>query len=65
MLNKMVWYVCRATGEKDVRFKVIYCGVCHSDLHMVKNDWGTSTYPLVPGYVNRIIILLSLYLTFS
>ncbi|XP_030974174.1 probable mannitol dehydrogenase [Quercus lobata] len=40
----------RATGEKDVRFKVIYCGVCHSDLHTVKNDWGTSTYPLVPGH---------------
>ncbi|KAG6702611.1 hypothetical protein I3843_07G042900 [Carya illinoinensis] len=40
----------RATGEKDVTFKVLYCGVCHSDLHMVKNDWGTSTYPLVPGH---------------
>ncbi|KAF2290556.1 hypothetical protein GH714_014390 [Hevea brasiliensis] len=39
----------RATGEKDVCFKVLYCGMCHSDLHMVKNEWGTSTYPLVPG----------------
>ncbi|OMP06052.1 Alcohol dehydrogenase superfamily, zinc-type [Corchorus capsularis] len=40
----------RATGEKDVAFKVLYCGICHSDLHMVKNEWGTSVYPLVPGH---------------
>ncbi|KAH7566810.1 hypothetical protein JRO89_XS08G0238300 [Xanthoceras sorbifolium] len=40
---------CRATGEKDVAFKVMYCGICHSDLHNLKNEWGTSTYPLVPG----------------
>ncbi|OMP06050.1 Alcohol dehydrogenase superfamily, zinc-type [Corchorus capsularis] len=40
----------RATGEKDVAFKVLYCGICHSDLHMVKNEWGNSVYPLVPGH---------------
>ncbi|KAK9904385.1 hypothetical protein M0R45_000819 [Rubus argutus] len=40
----------RGTGEKDVTFKVLYCGICHSDLHMVKNEWGISTYPLVPGH---------------
>lgn len=40
----------RETGEKDVTFKVLYCGICHSDLHMVKNEWGSSTYPLVPGH---------------
>ncbi|KAK4585055.1 hypothetical protein RGQ29_022643 [Quercus rubra] len=40
----------RATGEKDVTFKILYCGICHSDLHMVKNEWGVSTYPLVPGH---------------
>ncbi|GMY24002.1 probable mannitol dehydrogenase isoform X2 [Fagus crenata] len=40
----------RTTGEKDVTFKVLYCGICHTDLHMVKNEWGTSTYPLVPGH---------------
>ncbi|KAI9165723.1 hypothetical protein LWI28_019439 [Acer negundo] len=39
----------RATGEKDVSFKVLYCGICHSDVHMLKNDWGFSTYPLIPG----------------
>ncbi|XP_022735464.1 probable mannitol dehydrogenase [Durio zibethinus] len=40
----------RATGEKDVAFKVLYCGICHSDLHMVKNEFGSSVYPLVPGH---------------
>ncbi|ESW30336.1 hypothetical protein PHAVU_002G144500 [Phaseolus vulgaris] len=40
----------RATGENDVAFKVLYCGICHSDLHMLKNEWGVSVYPLVPGH---------------
>ncbi|KAI4328112.1 hypothetical protein L6164_020496 [Bauhinia variegata] len=40
----------RETGEKDVTFKVLYCGVCHTDLHMVENGWGSSIYPLVPGH---------------
>ncbi|KAB1211056.1 putative mannitol dehydrogenase [Morella rubra] len=40
----------RATGDKDVTFRVLYCGICHSDLHMIKNEWGSSTYPLVPGH---------------
>ena len=48
----MVWYVCRATGEKDVTFKVLFCGICHSDLHKIKNEWGSSIYPLIPGYFN-------------
>ena len=47
------WCVCRATGDKDVTFRVLYCGICHSDLHMIKNEWGSSTYPLVPGYVSN------------
>ncbi|KAF8017342.1 hypothetical protein BT93_H2510 [Corymbia citriodora subsp. variegata] len=40
----------RATGEKDVTFKVLYCGICHSDLHSIKNEWGTASYPMVPGH---------------
>jgi cinnamyl-alcohol dehydrogenase len=40
----------RVTGEEDVRFKILYCGICHSDLHCVKNEWGISTYPLLPGH---------------
>ncbi|KAL2348989.1 hypothetical protein Fmac_002989 [Flemingia macrophylla] len=40
----------RKTGEKDVAFKIQYSGICHSDLHMLKNDWGNTTYPIVPGH---------------
>ncbi|KAF3637408.1 Glycerate dehydrogenase HPR, peroxisomal [Capsicum annuum] len=39
----------RNTGPEDVQVKVLYCGLCHSDLHQVKNDLGMSNYPLVPG----------------
>ncbi|XP_058081255.1 probable mannitol dehydrogenase [Magnolia sinica] len=40
----------RANGEDDVTLKVLYCGVCHTDLHAVKNEWGNSVYPLLPGH---------------
>jgi len=40
----------RTTGDKDVTFRVLYCGICHTDLNMIKNDWGISTYPLIPGH---------------
>ncbi|KAL3726346.1 hypothetical protein ACJRO7_031265 [Eucalyptus globulus] len=40
----------RATREKDVTFKVLYCGICHTDLHTIKNDWGLTSYPVVPGH---------------
>ncbi|KAL5819960.1 hypothetical protein ACOSQ4_023802 [Xanthoceras sorbifolium] len=44
------WAASDSSGEKDVAFKVMYCGICHSDLHKLKNEWGTSTYPLVPEH---------------
>lgn len=34
----------------DVTLEVLYCGVCHSDLHNARNDWGHSSYPVVPGH---------------
>lgn len=40
----------RETGDEDVRFKVLYCGVCHSDLHSVKNEWFNAKYPMIPGH---------------
>ncbi|NP_001305531.1 8-hydroxygeraniol dehydrogenase-like [Solanum tuberosum] len=40
----------RVTGEKHVQFKVMYCGICHSDLHQLKNEWGNTKYPMVPGH---------------
>lgn len=36
--------------HSDVEIEVEHCGICHSDLSMVQNDWGFSTYPLVPGH---------------
>eukprot|EP01018_Ginkgo_biloba_P018517 Gb_00672 [translate_table: standard] len=40
----------RATGSEDVTIKILYCGICHTDLHQSKNDWGTTMYPIVPGH---------------
>lgn len=34
----------------DVQIEILYCGVCHSDLHQVRNEWGGSIYPMVPGH---------------
>ena len=35
---------------KDVEIDILYCGVCHSDLHFARNDWGMTQYPVVPGH---------------
>ncbi|GAB4848811.1 hypothetical protein Ancab_003605 [Ancistrocladus abbreviatus] len=40
----------RANGDKDVTIKILYCGICHTDLHMIKNELGLTKYPLVPGH---------------
>lgn len=37
-------------GREQVDIKVAYCGVCHSDLSMINNEWGTTQYPFVPGH---------------
>eukprot|EP00403_Amphidinium_massartii_P030870 CAMPEP_0178401334 /NCGR_PEP_ID=MMETSP0689_2-20121128/16248_1 /TAXON_ID=160604 /ORGANISM="Amphidinium massartii, Strain CS-259" /LENGTH=369 /DNA_ID=CAMNT_0020022151 /DNA_START=75 /DNA_END=1184 /DNA_ORIENTATION=+ len=39
-----------APGDEDIVFRLVCCGVCHSDLHFVENDLGNSRYPLVPGH---------------
>lgn len=46
----------REVGPHDVQIEILYCGVCHSDIHQVRNEWGDSTYPMVPGHeiVGRI-----------
>lgn len=41
----------RENGDDDVTVKILYCGVCHSDLHCAKNEWGFTNYPVVPGYI--------------
>lgn len=40
----------RAIGAHDVLIEINYCGVCHTDIHFVRNDWGMSVYPMVPGH---------------
>jgi len=40
----------RAVGAHDVQIDIDYCGICHTDLHVAKNDWGRSVYPIVPGH---------------
>ncbi|RYE25462.1 MAG: NAD(P)-dependent alcohol dehydrogenase [Sphingobacteriales bacterium] len=40
----------REVGPHDVQFDILYCGVCHSDLHQARNEWGGTTYPIVPGH---------------
>jgi len=37
-------------GPKDVDIEILYCGVCHSDIHQVRNEWGNSMFPMVPGH---------------
>ncbi|MDO9239059.1 MAG: alcohol dehydrogenase catalytic domain-containing protein, partial [Methylicorpusculum sp.] len=34
----------------DVQIEILYCGVCHSDLHIARNEWQGTTYPCVPGH---------------
>src|SRR5258706_5387192 len=47
----------REPGSKDVQIEILYCGVCHSDIHQVRDEWGGSKYPMVPGHeiVGRVI----------
>lgn len=40
----------RAPKPTDVQIEILYCGVCHSDLHTVRNEWGGTIYPAVPGH---------------
>jgi len=40
----------REPGPEDVEIEILYCGVCHSDIHTARNEWGGSKYPVVPGH---------------
>lgn len=40
----------RALRDNDVAISIDFCGVCHSDIHTVENDWGRTSYPIVPGH---------------
>ena len=49
-----LWGLCKLPvvmlGDRDVAIDIVYCGVCHSDIHQVRNEWGNSIYPMVPGH---------------
>ncbi|HEV7902367.1 MAG TPA: NAD(P)-dependent alcohol dehydrogenase [Pyrinomonadaceae bacterium] len=40
----------RDLGAQDVLIEILYCGVCHSDIHQARDEWGNSIYPMVPGH---------------
>ncbi|MFV0539926.1 MAG: NAD(P)-dependent alcohol dehydrogenase [Aestuariibaculum sp.] len=40
----------RELSESDVKIDIIYCGVCHSDIHTARSEWGPAKYPVVPGH---------------
>lgn len=46
-------------GEDDVEIEVSHCGLCHSDMSMINNEWGASSYPLVPGHevVGKVVAI--------
>src|SRR5262245_27570535 len=50
----------REPGKQDVQIKILFCGVCHSDLHQVRDEWhdgNPTVYPCVPGHeiVGRVV----------
>lgn len=40
----------REPGPKDVEIEILYCGICHSDIHTARNEWGGTRYPVIPGH---------------
>lgn len=49
----------REVGPKDIEIEILYCGVCHSDIHTVRSEWGPAKYPVVPGHeiVGKIVAI--------
>lgn len=43
-------YEAKSPELYQIRVKITHCGICHSDLHLIDNDWGITNYPLVPGH---------------
>ncbi|KAG0483998.1 hypothetical protein HPP92_012082 [Vanilla planifolia] len=57
----------REVGDYDVSIKILYCGICHSDLHAVKDEVGMSVFPIVPGHeiVGEVVQVGSRVLSFG
>jgi len=47
----------RDLKDRDVHIEILFCGICHTDIHFTRNEWGMTTYPCVPGHeiIGRII----------
>jgi uncharacterized zinc-type alcohol dehydrogenase-like protein len=47
----------RAPGDRDVHIEIDFCGICHSDIHFTRSEWGVTQYPCVPGHeiVGRVV----------
>jgi uncharacterized zinc-type alcohol dehydrogenase-like protein len=47
----------RDPTPRDVQIEILFCGICHSDLHIARNEWGGTIYPCVPGHeiVGRVV----------
>jgi alcohol dehydrogenase (NADP+) len=47
----------RTPGDRDVHVTIDFCGICHSDIHFTRNEWGMTTYPAVPGHeiIGRVV----------
>lgn len=45
-----MYFERRDLRPDDVRIDILYCRVCHSDLHTVRNEWGNTSHPVVPGH---------------
>jgi alcohol dehydrogenase (NADP+) len=47
----------RVPGDRDVQIAIDFCGICHSDIHSARNEWGMTTYPFVPGHeiIGRLV----------
>src|SRR5262249_3285648 len=57
----------REPGPQDVQIEILFSGVCHSDIHQVRNEWQSSVYPMVPGHeiVGRVTKVGSLVRSFK
>jgi uncharacterized zinc-type alcohol dehydrogenase-like protein len=47
----------RAPGDRDVQIAIEFCGICHSDIHFTRNEWGMTTFPCLPGHeiIGRVV----------
>ncbi len=47
----------RSPGDRDVHIAIDFCGICHSDIHTARNEWGATPYPCVPGHeiIGRVV----------